>query len=74
MAAGKGKKEKVFHPNSRKAAQVERSQLRKAKMEAAAEKRVKRASGSSKHSSPLHSFLYAPLIILLVLIHIYNTI
>ncbi|EJD07414.1 uncharacterized protein FOMMEDRAFT_164389 [Fomitiporia mediterranea MF3/22] len=46
MAPTKGKKEKVFHPNSRKAAQVERAQLRKSKMSDAAVKKSKRASSS----------------------------
>ncbi|KAL5513058.1 TMA16 [Sanghuangporus vaninii] len=46
MAAGKPKKEKIFHPQSRKAAQVERAQLRKSKIVEAQAKKVKRASSA----------------------------
>jgi len=42
MTAKAATKEKVFHPKSRKAGQVERAQLRKAKLEGAAGKRSKR--------------------------------
>lgn len=42
MAPAKGaKKEKIFHPKSRKAAQVERAQLRKSKLSEAATKKTK---------------------------------
>ncbi|TDL23776.1 hypothetical protein BD410DRAFT_150051 [Rickenella mellea] len=37
----KEKNEKVFHPNSRKAGQIERSQLRRSKLTGAASKRLK---------------------------------
>ncbi|KAI5124186.1 hypothetical protein M0805_005037 [Coniferiporia weirii] len=46
MSPGNGNKEKIFHPQSRKAGQVERTQLRKTKMADAAAKRAKRASSS----------------------------
>ncbi|KLO08049.1 hypothetical protein SCHPADRAFT_917036 [Schizopora paradoxa] len=42
MTAKSATKEKIFHPKSRKAGQVERAQLRKAKLEGAAGKRAKR--------------------------------
>jgi len=38
------KKEKVFHPDSRKAGQLNRLQLRKAKLAEAASKRTKKQS------------------------------
>ena len=53
MAPGKLKKEKIFHPQSRKAAQIERSQLRKAKITEVQAKKVKRAASSSTSSKPL---------------------
>lgn len=42
MSPAKGaKKEKIFHPKSRKAGQVERAQLRKSKLSEAASKKIK---------------------------------
>lgn len=52
MTAKSAQKEKIFHPKSRKAGQVERAQLRKAKLEGAAGKRAKR----SRSQSALRSF------------------
>ncbi|KAH8116284.1 translation machinery-associated protein 16 [Phellopilus nigrolimitatus] len=46
MSPGKGKNDKIFHPQSRKAGQVERTQLRKSKIEGAAAKRARRASST----------------------------
>ncbi|KAJ8590779.1 hypothetical protein M405DRAFT_789847 [Rhizopogon salebrosus TDB-379] len=43
----KSKKEKVFHPDSRKASQLNRMQLRKAKVAEAASKRTKRQSAQA---------------------------
>lgn len=55
MAPAKGaKKEKVFHPQSRKAAQVERAQLRKSKLSEAASKKVKHTTSLSKYSPSVH--------------------
>lgn len=50
MTAKAATKEKVFHPKSRKAGQVERAQLRKAKLEGAAGKRSKRNHSQSAFS------------------------
>jgi hypothetical protein len=43
------KKEKVFHPDSRKASQLSRMQLRKAKVAEAASKRTKKQSIQGAH-------------------------
>jgi len=43
------KKEKVFHPDSRKASQLNRMQLRKAKVAEAASKRTKKQSVQGAH-------------------------
>jgi len=48
----KEKKEKVFHPQSRKAGQLERAQLRKAKLASQASKR------SKKESSKIDKFVF----------------
>ena len=47
----KEKKEKAFHPQSRKAGQLERSLLRKSKLSDAASKKSKRTSAHSKSRS-----------------------
>jgi translation machinery-associated protein 16 len=44
-----GQKEKIFHPQSRKADQIARSNLRKEKMSAAAAKRSKRDAQQGKY-------------------------
>jgi hypothetical protein len=51
------KKEKVFHPESRKAGQLARKQLRKSKLAGQASKRVKLHSSKGKLSDdvPVHS-------------------
>jgi hypothetical protein len=46
----KAKKEKVFHPQSRKAGQMERAQLRKSKLSEAAQKKSKQASSTSQYA------------------------
>lgn len=43
------KKEKIFHPQSRKAAQMNRANVRKDKMAGAASKRVQKQSARSKY-------------------------
>jgi len=45
------KKEKIFHPESRKAGQLERKQLRKSKLAEQASKRAKLHSAKGKSSS-----------------------
>lgn len=46
------KKEKIFHPGSRKASQLARAQLRKDKVAGAASKRSKRHSAKREDSGP----------------------
>lgn len=41
-------KEKIFHPQSRKAGQLERAQLRKAKLDSAARKKTKKESAKGE--------------------------
>jgi translation machinery-associated protein 16 len=56
------KREKLFHPESRKAGQVARKQLRKSKLAGQASKRVKLHSSKGKSSEPfIHSFNSQPL-------------
>jgi translation machinery-associated protein 16 len=49
------KKEKLFHPQSRKASQLERTQLRKTKLATAASKKVKKESAKSECSEFVYS-------------------
>jgi len=47
----KVKEEKLFHPHSRKAGQLERKQLRKAKLTEQASKKAKKESAKSVYST-----------------------
>jgi hypothetical protein len=51
--AAPGKKEKIFHPQSRKADQIARSNLRKDKLQAAGSKRRKRDAAVGMFSMTL---------------------
>ncbi|CDO73304.1 hypothetical protein BN946_scf185008.g66 [Trametes cinnabarina] len=48
-----GKKEKVFHPNSRKAGQLVRTQLRKSKLAEQAKERSKKQGTQARHDQEL---------------------
>jgi translation machinery-associated protein 16 len=56
---GSGKKEKVFHPESRKAGQLARTQLRKEKLANAASKRARKHSSQGLHECSLTLAIYA---------------
>lgn len=54
----RGKEEKVFHPDSRKAKQLERKLLRKSKMEEAASKKARKHSSEGACNQGLLCKLY----------------